>query len=200
MSFAQRTGYAPVDGLSLQIMNRFYGWPGVSIPGCSLRLIVVFRFFLVGAAMDNLDNESLYIAISKKDPEFHAAITQAQRSLPAFRSLLEQHSVSADAFPLIKRYFNDADHEGVWLWLFVIGEEEDGFFGEIFEAPSECTSLKPGTRLFIRNEDVADWMLNDQGSLHGGFTLRLQRARQAVAKQNEFDQHVGVERYLPLPP
>ena len=43
--------------------------------------------------------------------------------------------------------------------------------------------------------DVLNWMINENGTLHGGYSLRYGRAGMDAAAQENFDRHVGVTVY-----
>ena len=43
---------------------------------------------------------------------------------------------------------------------------------------------------------MIDWMINDEGTLYGGFTLRYQRAKLAPEERPAFDEHIGVVQYV----
>lgn len=144
---------------------------------------------------DQPQDEPLFIATSSESPEFQTALWDAFASLGHFRALVEKFS-SSEAAPLVKLHFPEDD---LWLWLMVLATDDDGFFVESFEAPPELPHLKPGSRFFVSDEQVADWMLNDNGQLHGGYTLRLQRNLLPAEERPSFDTYVGVSEYLPLP-
>lgn len=75
------------------------------------------------------------------------------------------------------------------------GVEGSGFWASIFEIPPEFTSYKVGDEVDVPETAVLDWMLNQDGVLHGGFSLRYQRSLLPEEKRAEFDRHIGVVRY-----
>jgi len=81
------------------------------------------------------------------------------------------------------------------MWLLVIEQIDNGFKGELFEVPADFKSHKVGDRLVVPEEDVLDWMINDNGKMHGGFSLRYQRELLSDAERLAFDEHVGVTEY-----
>ena len=40
-----------------------------------------------------------------------------------------------------------------------------------------------------------DWMVNDGGILHGGFSIRYQRSRLPESERSAYDAHIGVTEY-----
>lgn len=143
-------------------------------------------------------DEPLFLSISRKDPELATAITAAQRSLPHFRALLATLK-DAGATPLVKSRFIDQEGYGVWLWLAVVETRKDSFLAQVFEAPPDLTDMEVGTRHTLPDAKVSDWMVITDGTLHGGYSIRLQRSRQPESERASFDEYIGAERYAPLP-
>jgi hypothetical protein len=150
---------------------------------------------------DKPQPQPLFMSMSDKDPKLMASVEGAQRSLPEFRKLL--NTVASDInIPMVKSHFTDGKpkSKGVWLWLIVKEAKETGFVAEVFEAPPEFPSLKKGSRHWVANGLVADWMIvEDAGTLHGGYSIRLQRERVPEAERASFDKYVGAKSYAPLP-
>lgn len=118
---------------------------------------------------------------------FAAEAERARASLDEFRRLIAADIGSA----LVKVRVEDADAV-VNMWLFVIAVSPDGFTGEFFEAPPSLPSWHAGDRLDVPNGDVLDWMVNDDGTMHGAFSLRAERdALTDDAARAEFDDYIG---------
>ncbi|MFT3736646.1 MAG: DUF2314 domain-containing protein [Rhodocyclaceae bacterium] len=66
---------------------------------------------------------------------------------------------------------------------------------EIFELPGEFVAYKVGDLLEIRDDEVFDWMINDNSTLYGGYTLRVQRESMTAEERQRFDEHIGVVNY-----
>jgi hypothetical protein len=52
-----------------------------------------------------------------------------------------------------------------------------------------------GNRHVVTPEELMDWMVNENGRLTGGFSLRYKRARMSDAEKLDFDQYIGVTEY-----
>lgn len=141
----------------------------------------------------DLDPGARFTFVGDDDRAFRETIEQAQRTLDTFRTLLSQPG-TAHATPLVKTLVQDPGYRA-YLWLIVIAHDDDGFIGEIFELPGDFSEYALHDRVSVANADVMDWMVNDDGTLHGGFSLRLARARLAPAEQTAFDRHIGVQIY-----
>ncbi len=64
----------------------------------------------------------------------------------------------------------------VFLWLTSVtyDRQEQRFSGLFFELPRELTKWhKVGERLAFDAKDIFDWTIIDEGTLYGGFTLRV---------------------------
>jgi len=141
-----------------------------------------------------MSDEPIFAAVNLSDPAHRRAIEEAKRSLGEFRKLCELSNQSG-ALVFVKAEIHEGDHHAL-LWFSNACPVENGFKADIFEVPSEFRSLKAGQRVEIRVEDVMDWMVNDDGRLQGGFSLRYQRERLAPEKRGQFDIRIGVSEYV----
>lgn len=151
-------------------------------------------------------NEPLFMAISRTDPAMQAAYDQAAASIPVF---IEHIHARPDAFCSAKLRFRDPDESErlgedrfVFLWLYSahFHKEEKVFSGTFFEVPPELQKWhQVGQRLAFDPDDIFDWMVLDDGHLHGGFTLRVTRSKLPESERESYDRHVGVTAYEPPP-
>ncbi len=150
--------------------------------------------------------EPLFTAIERDDREMDAAHARTAESRELFRSHVDrrgEHVCSA------KLRFRDPDlseelgaDQFLFLWLTsVVFHAQDGLYsGVFFEVPSGFRKWHDlGERLGFESEDVFDWMVNDDGRVHGAFTLRVARDRLPEAERGEFDEAVGASAWEPLP-
>lgn len=141
----------------------------------------------------DLDPGARFTFVGDDDQDFLDTIRQAQRTLGTFRERLSSCGRTG-ATPLVKTLLEDPGHRA-YLWLIVTSHDDDGFIGEIFELPGDFSEYALHDRVTVADADVMDWMVNDDGTLHGGFSLRLARARLAPTEQDTFDRHIGVTVY-----
>jgi len=152
------------------------------------------------------DGEPLFAAIRNDDPQIESAHAMAARTLPHFLACVLR---SGSHMCCAKLRFRDPDLSGrlgedrfffLWLNSVVYHSEENVFSGSFFELPPELMKWhQVGQRLGFEAEDIFDWMVNDNGHLHGGFTLRVARARLPESELAEFDRYSGVMAWEPLP-
>lgn len=135
-----------------------------------------------------------------------SAYDRAFETAHVFQSLLEQ---MPDAVHMAKLRFRDPDESDrlgedmhVFMWLHQVCHhaEENLFSGVFFEVPPELQKWhQPGQRLGFQTDSIFDWMVNETGHLHGGFTLRVARDKLPEAERESYDRYIGVSVYEPLP-
>jgi uncharacterized protein YegJ (DUF2314 family) len=141
-----------------------------------------------------MESDPIFATVHVTDRAYRRTIADAQDSLAEFRKLCRRAS-QLGAVAFVKRAVIQGEHR-VFLWFshaFPVGEDFDA---EPFETPLEFIPLRPGHRVRVRANEVLDWMVNDHGELHGGFSLRYLRTRVSPEKFEWFDKRLGVTRYL----
>jgi len=139
-------------------------------------------------------DEPQFMRIPEADPEYQRTILDAQETLPLFRALLRLPG-EANALVCVKTRLT-AGEASALVWLMVIKPTPSGFVTSVFEIPPEFEGIKVGDRIEVASEDVADWMYNMDGLLHGGYSLRHQRAHLPPEKREWFDEHIGAAQYV----
>ena len=150
--------------------------------------------------------EPRFIAIRNDDPEMRLAYAQAATTVSLFQEFVGR---PGDHFCSAKLRFRDPDlsqelgeDRFLFLWLCSVNyhRAEGLFSGEFFEVPAAFTKWhQVGQRLGFEAEDIFDWMVNDDGHLHGGFTLRVARARLPESERTDYDKFTGVAVWEALP-
>lgn len=128
----------------------------------------------------------------ESDPAYKECVAKARATLHEFRSMMlryDSHSC------LIKAKLNDGQNSG-FVWLFNTARSGDKFTAELFEVPPSVPLLKVGQVFDVAENDVVDWMINDDGTLYGGFSLRYHRATLHPDERPAFDAHIGVTNYV----
>ncbi|QDU25181.1 hypothetical protein ETAA8_02430 [Anatilimnocola aggregata] len=127
------------------------------------------------------------------DPAYQQTILDAQESIERFRAMLPSDGTPRpDA--LIKTKLVDGDNSA-FMWLNNTATEGDNFTAELFEVPDTLPNYTTGIRHVVILEELMDWMVNENGRLTGGFSLRYNRARMSDAEKLDFDRHIGVTEY-----
>jgi uncharacterized protein YegJ (DUF2314 family) len=147
--------------------------------------------------------ESLFIAISATDQLYQAAHAQAAKTMSEFRDNVQRNGDHVCSAKLRFRDPTESERTGrdafLFIWLTeVVFDSTSGFYtGTFFEVPAELKAWhSSGQKLAFEPEDVFDWMVNDNGSLIGGFTLRVHRNSLPESERSAYDLYVGVKQWV----
>jgi len=171
-----------------EVMNESRGYSDIDPENCWYDWQIVRRE--LGRKPD-IDPGARVTLSSSTDPEIKKSIATARESLSEFRSMLDG---KYDYSPLIKIKLVEPDYSA-YMWLIVTVKTTTNFSAELFEVPAEFTSLKVGDSFTVSDHEVFDWMINDEGTLYGGYSLRVHRANMNEREQFFFDEHMGVRKY-----
>lgn len=139
----------------------------------------------------DLDPGARVNMFSSSDPAYLDCVAKARATLDDFRSMLTRYDSNVCS---IKTELHDGQSGG-FVWLFnttVLGE---GYTAELFEVPPTISLLKVGQVFEVASADVIDWMINDHGTLYGGFSLRYHRESLSPDERTAFDEYIGVTKY-----
>ena len=153
----------------------------------------------------NNGDEPLFRAVRRDDPDLAKAHALAAESIDTFRN----HVLRAGEHDCwAKLRFRDPDlseetgeDQFLFLWLAATRfHSDDGLFSaEVFELPEELSEWhQVGQRLAFESEDIFDWAVNERGTMHGGYTLRVARAALPEENRAEFDRRLGVEEWAAI--
>ena len=70
-----------------------------------------------------------------------------------------------------------------------------GFVAAFFEISEAFTNYEVGDEIEIPEAELLDWMVNDQGTLHGGFSIRYYRSTLPPEEREDYDSYIGVTKY-----
>ena len=143
---------------------------------------------------DREQNEPLFVALGKDDPELARCRERARTSVEIFCRLHDQHRENLGVYFAFKVRVLDGD-DAAYLWYSLTSHSGGKLYGEHFELLKELAAH--GSACVPRGE-IEDWMISDHGVLYGGFSIRYQRSVTPEAERESFDNYVGVKRYEEL--
>lgn len=157
-------------------------------------------------------DEPLFANLDDNDPALAAAVRKARRSLSDFKAAFLERllwpAVYAVRLPFIDRSqtgeevlvrtpeaaIENPTSPIARLWLSVTSILENLLFCSIQEAPMQLR-LNRHDSFVVDADIVEDWMINHDGVVYGGFSLRLIRDRLSVEDQKQFDDHTGIREF-----
>jgi uncharacterized protein YegJ (DUF2314 family) len=171
---------------------------------------------MTSESMDSEANDvPLFANLSEADPEILEAVSEARQTIHQFLEAVSKMRFSPAVY-LVKVPFIDrgetgeqalvrtaetaAEHPGraiFRLWLSVTSVFDDLIFCSVGEAP-DALHLKRNTSFVIASEFIEDWIINQGGTVFGGFSLRVIRSRLRNEEQLRFDVHTGIREFKTL--
>lgn len=155
-----------------------------------------YEFQLLRRELDrkpDLDPGPKFNQIASSDPEYQQTIVDAQNTLDQFRAMLPEDG-SPMPSAMVKTLIEEGENRA-FMWLMNTMCDGDEFVAMFFEVPQNFTEYAEGDFVRIAAQDVMDWMVNDEGTLHGGYSIRYQRERKPEAERADYDAYIGVTRY-----
>jgi uncharacterized protein YegJ (DUF2314 family) len=55
--------------------------------------------------------------------------------------------------------------------------------------------LEEGELFLLKQDQVEDWMINVDGLIYGGYSLRLAREMTPKSDRHDFDEHIGLRQF-----
>jgi len=95
---------------------------------------------------------------------------------------------------MVKTEIKQGDNKA-FMWLSNARMSGTNFVAEFFEISPVFTNYHVGDELEIPEESLLDWMVNDNGLLHGGFSIRYYRSTLPEQEREEYDNYIGVTEY-----
>jgi uncharacterized protein YegJ (DUF2314 family) len=157
----------------------------------------------------------LFVVLKNSDPDVVEAVREARRTLPQFLDAASKMQFSP-AIYLVKVPFIDRSETGekalarnsenaaenptrpiCHLWLTVTSVSDDLIFCWVQEAP-DSLHLERGTSFVIASDLIEDWMINQDGTAFGGFSLRVIRSHLPEEEQINFDAYTGIREFKTL--
>lgn len=141
----------------------------------------------------DLDPGPKFNQIRTADPEYQRTIQTARATIDQFRAMLPTDGSSRfDA--MVKTEITGGDNNA-FMWLSNTRVSGEAFVAEFFEVSDAIENHHVGDELTITVDSLLDWMVNDNGVLHGGFSIRYYRSTLPAEEQADYDAYIGVKQY-----
>jgi uncharacterized protein YegJ (DUF2314 family) len=128
------------------------------------------------------------------DPELTTAVRQAQDTLYIFRNEFLDPKPSYEYMSVKVRFTNKDGTEDIWTNP--IDVDGDVFVIQMLEGVTLELKAHPDRYLDVPADDIIDWMILDQnGTVFGGYTLRLDYERLSPEEQKHYRERTGYLRF-----
>jgi len=124
------------------------------------------------------------------DEEFELAVKNAHSTLETVRRALLSPKPSYTFIGLKIRVYGDSSFEDIWTEP--VDYYNGAFTTQMVEGVSLDKGYHPNNQVRVPVEDVIDWMIvEDDGTLIGGYTIRLAYLHMTPEEQEEFIRITG---------
>ena len=147
--------------------------------------------FIVGVLLVTACGTSTPTAVEPAtDEEFNAAVERAHSTLPTVRRALLAPEPSYAFIGLKIRVYGETDFEDIWTEP--LDFYNGAFTTQMVEGVALSRGFHPENYVRIPVDDVIDWMIvEDDGNLIGGYTIRLAYQHMTLEEQKEFIRVTG---------
>jgi uncharacterized protein YegJ (DUF2314 family) len=151
-----------------------------------LLVVLVVNILLVSSCMPSIPTA----VAPATDEEFRTAVDQAHGTLNVVRQALLAPEPSYVFIGLKVRVYGQAEYEDIWTEP--LDYYNGAFTTQMIEGVALTQGFHPEQFVRIPVEDVLDWMIvEDDGNLIGGYTIRLAYLHMTPAEQEEFIRLTG---------
>jgi uncharacterized protein YegJ (DUF2314 family) len=120
------------------------------------------------------------------DKEMNEVISKAKNTLDQFDKALLSNKFDTSTFALKVKFPTETGAEHIWATNIKI--ENTSYYGIVDNLPNTTTQVKLGERIKLNKNDITDWMYSDNGTLSGGYTIKLIRNRMTEDERKKFDK------------
>ena len=106
------------------------------------------------------------------DPRIRRAVEEARQRWPEFVQAFQQRGNSNHPFIVKARFAQDDEVEFMWVSVQRLAEGNT-IVGQLENSPASLTGIKEGDVVTIPLADLNDWVCEINGSMAGGFTLKI---------------------------
>jgi uncharacterized protein YegJ (DUF2314 family) len=128
------------------------------------------------------------------DPEFARAVRQAQDTLHIFRHEFFNPKPSYEYMSVKVRFTNKEGMEDIWTNP--VDVDGNIFIVQMWEGVTLELKAHPDRYVEIPADRILDWMiLDNEGTVFGGYTLRLDYSRLSPEEQKVYREYTGYLRF-----
>jgi uncharacterized protein YegJ (DUF2314 family) len=158
-----------------------------------IRLVILALCLLTFACIPTATPTS--VPLTPKAPatnaELDAAIAQARDSLTTFTSTIATPHADRTFVAVKVRFFSpDASSQDIWVDEVTY---KDGVFRGSMGDDIPSLKLEMGEKITVKETDIVDWMIVQDGKLMGGYTIRLAVKQMSPEERERFLETLDYE-------
>ncbi|WGQ10284.1 DUF2314 domain-containing protein [Pedobacter gandavensis] len=129
--------------------------------------------------------------IPREDAELSWATEKARLTLWYFEEHLKRPTLGQDYFSIKVKVKEEGRVEHLWLSAPDF-DEEGNFYGKVGNEPIQVKNIKLGQEIGVGRSLISDWLIVEQGTLLGGYTIRAIRDGLPQVEKQFFDESIGI--------
>jgi len=137
-----------------------------------------------------LDTVANTYSVTAEDTSMNSAIDNAKKTINEFDQALRSNNPSYTDFAIKKRY-KTADGGGEHMWIAGVKPVDGNYKGFVNTDAEKTTEVKYGDTVFVRKNEITDWMYLENNILKGGYTIREVRNQMNKEERNKMDKDLG---------
>jgi len=155
-----------------------------------LKILSLLLLFIVTACAPATSQPTPVPPIANLDEEMTVAVRQAQDTLYELRQAMLAPKPSYKLLSVKVRFVSNGDIED--MWTEPIDFSDDKYTVRMVEGVTLELGAHPDRLVQVTPQDVLDWMiLEKDGSVFGGYTLRIEYQRMTPQQQKRYDEVTG---------
>ncbi|OCL26325.1 hypothetical protein U472_09965 [Orenia metallireducens] len=136
------------------------------------------------------ENQPDIYLVENENKEMNQAIQKTKENLSIFIKELSKNNNEYTNL-LLKARFEEGE-KIEHMWVSDITYSSSTFMGILSNEPMYVKNLSYGDIVFVNKNQVSDWMIvKEDGTVIGGYTLRVLRNRMTQKEREEFDKSTG---------
>lgn len=153
--------------------------------------IPLLLLFLVASCAPSVSTPTPISTLPGLDEEMTVAVRQAQDTLYILRQALLAPKPSYK-FLSVKVRFGSSGGDIEDMWTEPVDLSEDNYVVRLVEGVTLELGAHPDRLVEVAPRDVLDWMIVEKdGSVYGGYTLRIEYQRMTPEQQKRYDEVTG---------
>ena len=155
-----------------------------------LKTPFILVLFIVAACVPSAPTPTPISTLTGLDEEMTVAVRQAQDTLYVLRQAMLSPKPSYKLLSVKVRFMSSSDIED--MWTEAVDFYDNKYVVRMVEGVTLELGAHPDRLVEVIPEDVLDWMiLEKDGSVFGGYTLRIEYQRMTPDQQKRFDEVTG---------
>ncbi|MEO0796696.1 MAG: DUF2314 domain-containing protein [Verrucomicrobiota bacterium] len=135
--------------------------------------------------------DSNYILVDE-DSLVDLGVAEAKETIADFDHAFKNRDDSMTEFAVKKPFpYGDGSHEHMWVAVTEVTPE--GYQGYLNNTPYDATYVEIGQEMFVKRDEISDWMYNKDDKLIGGYTIAAIVFESPPEQRAAYSKQMGID-------